>query len=346
METKLIGFEDASFAIEALKQGEVIAFPTETVYGLAAIANNKLAFDKLVEIKKRSPGKPFTLMCSSISMAVEYAEVNMRCIAVMKKFLPGKITLLMKVREDVEPWVTLGSQTIGIRVPDKKEVRDLIEAVGCPLLVPSANISNDPPLVKQEDVYRVFKGQIPYVIKGECEEKTPSTVVNLHGIKPILVREGPVAFADIVEVYNSANVKVAIGSDHGGYKAKETIESHLIDREFQVEDCGTYSEKSCDYPDYAYAVSKAIAHGADFGIVVCTSGEGVCIAANRDKRIRCGIGYNDMVTAKMREHNNANVIAFGQKYMDIKDILRRVDIFLSEKFSDEAKHHRRVDKLS
>ncbi|MCR5078352.1 MAG: threonylcarbamoyl-AMP synthase [Bacilli bacterium] len=346
METKLIGFEDVALAVDALKRGEVIAFPTETVYGLAAIASKKEAFDKLVEIKKRTPGKPFTLMCSSISMAVEYADVNMRCIAVMKRFLPGKITLLLKARGEDDPWVTLGGETIGIRVPDKKEIRDLIDMVGCPLLVPSANVSNEAPLVNHEDVYKAFKGQIPYVIKGECEEKTPSTIINLYGIKPTLVREGPIAFADVVETYTSANVKIAIGSDHGGYAAKETIEEHLIDREFQVQDCGTYSEASCDYPDYAFAVSKAVVQGADFGIVVCTSGEGVCIAANRDKRIRCGIGYNDEVTSKMREHNNANVIAFGQKYMDIKDILRRVDIFLSEKFSVEEKHHRRVDKLS
>ena len=104
---------------------------------------------------------------------------------------------------------------------------------------------------------------------------------------------------------------IAIGSDHAGYALKQAVMEHLKARGDEFRDYGTYSAESCDYPDYAYAVSKAIAQGADFGIVVCTSGEGVCIAANRDKRIRCGIGYNDIVTAKMREHNNANVIAFS-----------------------------------
>ena len=138
-------------------------------------------------------------------------------------------------------------------------------------------------------------------------------------------------------------MKIAIGADHGGYEYKEAISKHLKAKGIEVIDFGAYSNSSVNYPDYGIAVGEAVRdHQADLGIVVCTSGEGIVIAANKVDGVRAGIGYNDDVSAKLKTHNNANVIGFGQGQMALVDVLRRVDIFLDSQF-EGGRHQTRVD---
>ena len=140
-------------------------------------------------------------------------------------------------------------------------------------------------------------------------------------------------------------LRISIGSDHGGFEAKEAVKKVLDGKGYIVYDEGTNSTESCHYPLYAEKVAKRVgANEADFGIVICTSGEGVCIAANKVKNVRCGIAYNDEVAALMRRHNDANVIAFGAKFMSIEDIIRRVDIFLEATF-EGGRHLTRVEMI-
>ena len=347
-ETKILSWNELDEVIRLLKKGEIIAFPTDTVYGLAAIATKKAAFEELVRVKNRNPEKPFTLMCASLGMAAIYGEMNCPTAETMKQFFPGKVTALLKARKGVPSWVTLGKETVGIRVPDDKNVLALIENLRAPLLVPSANISDNPPLSKFEDVVKVFDGKIAAIIKGGCSEKVPSTIVNFVG-EPALVREGPIPFERIQNVYKDAFEKplvISLGSDHGGFKAKQAIKKHLKASGYIIKDVGTHNKKSCDYPLFGIKAAQLVANKeVDFGILVCTSGEGIMISANKVPGIRCGLGYDDEATAKTREHNNANMVAFGQKYIPLKNILRRVDIFLAEKFSSEEKHQRRVSEI-
>ena len=141
-------------------------------------------------------------------------------------------------------------------------------------------------------------------------------------------------------------MRIAIGSDHGGFNQKQEVIKHLQELGHEVKDVGTYSLDSCHYPIFGAEVGKLVAsHQCDFGIVICTSGEGICIAANKIKGIRCGIGYNDEVSKLMRQHNDANVISFGAKFMDTKDVIRRVDIFLSTEF-EGGRHADRVKIIS
>ena len=141
-------------------------------------------------------------------------------------------------------------------------------------------------------------------------------------------------------------MKIAVGSDHGGLEYKTAIKEHLEKMGHEVKDVGTYTKDSCHYPIYGAEVARSVASKeCDFGVVVCTSGEGIAMAANKIKGIRCGIAYNDEVAKLMRQHNNANVIAFGQKFMDLKDVLRRIDIFLSTEF-EGGRHQLRVDLIS
>lgn len=140
-------------------------------------------------------------------------------------------------------------------------------------------------------------------------------------------------------------MKIAIGSDHAGFLAKQQVIEFLKQEGYEVEDFGTYSQESCDYPVFGRAVGEAVANGkCQFGVVICSSGEGIMIAANKVKGIRCGMGYNDQVSALLRQHNNANVISFGANFMDIEDIKRRLKIFLNTDFLGE-RHLRRVNLI-
>lgn len=140
-------------------------------------------------------------------------------------------------------------------------------------------------------------------------------------------------------------MKLSIGSDHAGYKYKEEIKKYLEAKGHQVKDCGTNSLDSCDYPIFGRAAAEAVAKGeVDFGIVVCSSGEGIMMTANKVKGVRCGLAYNDDVARLIRQHNNANMIGFGANFMSLEDVLRRIDIFLATPF-EGGRHERRVNEI-
>ncbi len=137
----------------------------------------------------------------------------------------------------------------------------------------------------------------------------------------------------------------AIGSDHGGYALKQEIMKHLSERGIAYRDYGTYSEESCDYPDYGEAVGRAVASGeCERGIVVCGTGIGISIAANKVRGVRCAL-CGDCFSAQMaREHNDANVLALGARVLGAGLALKIVDTFLDSSFAG-GRHERRVAKL-
>lgn len=140
-------------------------------------------------------------------------------------------------------------------------------------------------------------------------------------------------------------MKISIASDHAGYAYKEEIKKYLAKKGHEIVDCGTNSLDSCDYPIFGKAAAQKVADKeVDFGVLVCSSGEGIAIAANKVKGVRAGIAYNDDVARLMRQHNNANMIAFGASFMALKDVLRRIDIFLDAKF-EGGRHERRVNEI-
>ena len=140
-------------------------------------------------------------------------------------------------------------------------------------------------------------------------------------------------------------MKVVIASDHAGFAYKNEIKNYLKGKGIQVIDVGTNSIESCDYPIFAHEAANKVAQGdAEFGILVCSSGEGIAIAANKVKGVRAGIAYNDDVARLMRQHNNANMIAFGATFMKLPDVLRRIDIFLKTPF-EGGRHERRVGEI-
>lgn len=140
-------------------------------------------------------------------------------------------------------------------------------------------------------------------------------------------------------------MKLSIGSDHAGYNYKQEIIKYLESKGHTVIDCGTNSLESCDYPIFGRAAAEKVAsHEVDFGILVCSSGEGIMMTANKVKGVRAGLAYNDDVARLIRQHNNANMIAFGANFMALEDVLHRIDIFLSTDF-EGGRHERRVNEI-
>ena len=201
METKVVDFNSLEL-INSLKKGEVACFPTETVYGLGVIFSREKAFNALVEVKNRRPDKPFTLMLSKKDDIEKYSYISCKTKKVIEEFMPGEITILVKPKENLFPWVTLNSKYIGIRISGKKEVCQLIDKVGEPLLVTSANISSYPASTNFDEAYRVFRGKVPYIVKGETSSSIPSTIV-ICDEELMLVRQGNIPFEKIKKVWES-----------------------------------------------------------------------------------------------------------------------------------------------
>ena len=139
--------------------------------------------------------------------------------------------------------------------------------------------------------------------------------------------------------------KVCIASDHAGYKLKENIKDHLINKYISIFDMGPFENKSVDYPDYAKKLAKRVkAKKSDIGILVCGSGTGMAISANKIKGIRAAVCYNIKSTRLSRQHNNANIIAIGSRLTKKKLSLKLVEMFLKTKF-EGGRHLRRVKKI-
>jgi ribose 5-phosphate isomerase B len=141
-------------------------------------------------------------------------------------------------------------------------------------------------------------------------------------------------------------MKIIVASDHAGYQTKANILSHLITQGHQVMDGGTFSEGSCHYPEYAISASERVVNGEyQFGVLICGSGIGVSIASNKVKGARCAVGYHDEATKRARIDNDANLIAFGARYIELNDMLRRIDLFISTPY-EAGRHQTRLDLIS
>ncbi|MGN0718265.1 MAG: ribose 5-phosphate isomerase B [Anaerovoracaceae bacterium] len=140
-------------------------------------------------------------------------------------------------------------------------------------------------------------------------------------------------------------MKIAAASDHGGFALKEEVKKHLMERGIEVLDLGTHSEESVDYPVYGKACGEAVASGkADLGIVVCGTGIGISIAANKVKGIRCGLCTSVEMARLTKQHNNANILALGGRTTETGLAMKIVDAWLDTEF-EGGRHQRRVDLL-
>jgi ribose 5-phosphate isomerase B len=141
-------------------------------------------------------------------------------------------------------------------------------------------------------------------------------------------------------------MKISIGADHAGFALKEGLKSVLRARGLDVEDLGTHAAESTDYPDYAERVARQVRDGqADRGILCCSTGVGMAIAANKVDGVRAAIAFSDDEVALTRAHNDANVLTIGARYFGLDEAARMIGIFLDTPF-EGGRHERRVNKIS
>ena len=140
------------------------------------------------------------------------------------------------------------------------------------------------------------------------------------------------------------NVKIVVGSDHAGFELKQIIIEHLSERNMNYVDFGTNCLDSVDYPDYAKKVAEEVnSKDLIMGILVCGSGQGMAMTANRFKNVRAAICHNSDVAKVTRQHNDANVLCLGSRFIDISEAIKCVDVFLSTDFEGE-RHLKRINK--
>lgn len=141
------------------------------------------------------------------------------------------------------------------------------------------------------------------------------------------------------------SLRIAVGADHAGFSYKKAIADHLALLGHQVTDFGTYGPDSVDYPDFAHPVAEAVETAkADFGILVCGSGNGVAITANKHDGVRAGLAWNAEVAALVRQHNDANVLCLPARFTSVEQARQCVDVFLKTPF-EGGRHRRRVEKM-
>lgn len=141
-------------------------------------------------------------------------------------------------------------------------------------------------------------------------------------------------------------MKISLACDHGAFELKERLKAHLLEQGHQVADCGTNSADSCDYPDFAQAAARLVAEGScERGVVLCTTGIGMSIAANKVKGVRCALCHEPLSAEMTRRHNDANMLAMGAGVTGGNLAQRILDVFLSTEF-EGGRHQRRVDKIT
>ena len=204
---KILKSNQLDEAAKLLNAGEVIAFPTETVFGLGVVYDNKEAYDKLVQVKRRPPYKPFTLMVADKKDVEKYAELNEVSRALVEHFMPGQFTMITTAKPGLPAWCLSEIGRVGIRIADYDMIRELIRKTGKPLLVPSANRAGEEPGLTAKEVVKTFGDEFPAVLEGKTVSHIPSTVVMVEEKYTHVFREGAVKIEDIKKVISEVEQK-------------------------------------------------------------------------------------------------------------------------------------------
>lgn len=184
---------------EILKNDGVIAVPTDTVYGLCARINSIGAREKLIEIKNRPKNKAFPIMCNSLEQIKSIAKVDEKIEKIINAFMPGPITLVLLKGEKVPNYINKDSNEIGIRMATSKPLEELIEKVGSPIFMTSANLSGEPVCKSIEEIKEKFHN-IDGILEGKVAYGQASTIVDCTSREIKIIREGPISLEEILRV--------------------------------------------------------------------------------------------------------------------------------------------------
>ena len=187
-------------ALKALESHQVIAFPTETVFGLGVFFDDEEAYRLLNQIKNRREDKPYTMMLANPNDIEKYAFIDQQYLPIIKKFMPGSLTVLLKAKDNVPDYVTHSTGIIGVRIPHHDEALQLLRFVNKPLLVPSANKADQKPALTVEEVKNIFKDEIKVIVSGEISSGLPSTIIDLTGPQIKLIRQGEITLKQLEDL--------------------------------------------------------------------------------------------------------------------------------------------------
>ncbi|NMB76319.1 MAG: threonylcarbamoyl-AMP synthase [Myxococcales bacterium] len=176
--------------VEALAQGAVIAYPTDTVYGIGCDIFSKSGIERIYQLKDRSRKKPLSFVCADLRDISRYAQVSDAAFRIMKRFLPGPYTFILEATKEVPRIMMSKRRTVGIRVPNHPVCLALVRELMHPIISTSANISSEDPLCHPKEIHDKFGKVLDLVIDGGLLPNQPSTVIDLTGEAPYVVREG------------------------------------------------------------------------------------------------------------------------------------------------------------
>ena len=185
---------------DALLNGDIVAFGTDTVFGLACVYDDLKAIEKVYKAKNREAKKALPMMCGSVDMIDDVAYVSNKARTLMNKYMPGAITIIYKKKDVIPDDCTSGLSTIGIRIPNDEFILKLINIVGKPLLVTSCNMSHEPNLYKWEDVYKVMENRIDGLVQKDALGSGASTIVDCSGDEIKILRDGPISKEEIMDL--------------------------------------------------------------------------------------------------------------------------------------------------
>lgn len=196
--TKVVLENQMNEICDVIQKGGIVAFPTETVYGVGIHFNDEEALERLMEAKNRDYSKAITLMVADKADISQYAYISPQAQKMIDQFMPGMITLIFKKKESVRDRMTNGKSTIGIRIPDSEFVLSLLKKVG-PMLVTSANLSQHSNTTSTQEVLNQLDGRIDLVVDGKTSDNIASTVVDVSQDEIKILRDGKITKEQIEE---------------------------------------------------------------------------------------------------------------------------------------------------
>lgn len=176
--------------VKSLKNGGIIAYPTDTTYGIGCSIFNKKGIERIFQMKGRENRKPFSFICSSLSEVTEYARVSNFAFKILKRYLPGPYTFVLEATREVPELLVTRQKTVGIRMPDNRICMELVKALGNPIVTTSANLSGEEPVGDPLEIERTFGHQLDFVVDGDLLATDVSSVINLVGDAPEVLRVG------------------------------------------------------------------------------------------------------------------------------------------------------------
>jgi len=175
--------------VEALRDGDLVCYPTDSTYGIGCELLNKRAVEKVYALKKKDRRKPLSIICSNIKELSKYAVISNLAYRILRQQLPGPYTFVLPASPLVPKVMLTPRRTVGVRMPDVRIVHEIVEALGCPLISTSAAMEDGTTMNDPFEIEKRYRGKIEIVIEGDCPG-APSSIIDLTEDDPVIIREG------------------------------------------------------------------------------------------------------------------------------------------------------------